>query len=109
MAQGILTHVEIRETRAGQQRAFITGTRLRVADVYVCHELQGLSPDQIVAAYPQLSLGQVHGALSYFFDHADEIRREIHEDDVLIKTFQTQFGPGPLATKLNRDDNSVSS
>ncbi|HEX5442744.1 MAG TPA: DUF433 domain-containing protein, partial [Pirellulales bacterium] len=50
----------------------IAGSRIRVQDVYVWHELQGLSVDEIVSRYPQLSMADVYAALSYYWDHRDE-------------------------------------
>jgi uncharacterized protein (DUF433 family) len=58
---------------------WIAGTRIRVEDIVVWHELQGKSPNEIVADFPQLSLADVHAALTYYFDHRDEIRRQMRE------------------------------
>ena len=70
----IARYIEHRTTRSGERKAFIIGTRMAVENVYVFHELQGMTPDQIILAYPQRSLAQVHAALAYLFDHADEVR-----------------------------------
>jgi uncharacterized protein (DUF433 family) len=78
------SHVEIRSNRSGQPRAFIRGTRVRVQDIYALAELQGLSADEIVGALPHLSLAQVHGALAYYFDHREEILREVREDKEFV-------------------------
>ena len=55
--------------------AHIAGTRVRVIDVVVLHE-RGLSPEEILDSYEHLSLGQVHAALAYFYDHPEAV-----EDD----------------------------
>ena len=59
------------------EKACIAGTRISVQDIYVWHELMGKMPDQIVAEYPFLSLAQIHSALAYYYDHADEIREQV--------------------------------
>jgi uncharacterized protein (DUF433 family) len=100
MSQTVATYIEVRSNRAGQPRAYITGTRVRVQDVYALAEIQGKSPDEIVQALPHLSLSQVHAALSYFFDHRDEILRELREDEQLVAGVASQLGDGPLAKKL---------
>jgi uncharacterized protein (DUF433 family) len=51
----------------------VAGTRIRVQDIYVWHELRGQSPDEIVTRFPQLTLADVHAALAYYWDHAEEI------------------------------------
>lgn len=64
-------------------RPRIAGSRVRVQDIVVLHERQGRTPDEIVAAHPTVSLANVHAALAYYFDHRDEIRRMIVEDEAL--------------------------
>ena len=46
----------------------IAGTRIRVQDVYVWHELQGVSADELVSRFPHLTMADVYAALSYW-DH----------------------------------------
>jgi uncharacterized protein (DUF433 family) len=92
-------------------KARIAGTRVRVQDVYVWHELRGQSVDQIVASFPQLNHAQVHAALSYFFSRPDEIRQQVAEDERRVEKLKQQTGPGPLQEKLSAHaaDDQVSS
>jgi uncharacterized protein (DUF433 family) len=99
-----INHIELRENRSGERRAYIAGTRTRVQDIYALAEIQGRTPDEIVTALPHLSLGQVHAALSYYFDHRDQILSEVHEDGELIRTIRAATGAGPLESKLNPQD-----
>lgn len=95
------SHIELRSNRSGSFRAFIAGTRVRVQDIYALAEIQGRTADQIVAALPELTLGQVHAALSYYFDHRQEILDEIHQDEALVAKVRKATGPGPLEVKLS--------
>jgi uncharacterized protein (DUF433 family) len=104
MSQAELDLIELRPNRAGQLRAYIAGTRVRVQDIYGLAELQGKSPDEIVAALPHLNLSQVHSALAYYFRHREAILREIREDDEFVAAVRAKLGPGPLAAKLNPAD-----
>ena len=36
-----------------------------------------MTPDEIATHIPYLTLGDVHAALSYYFDHVNEIQEEI--------------------------------
>jgi uncharacterized protein (DUF433 family) len=72
-----IQHIELRPSAIHGDKACVAGTRIGVQDIYVWHELMGKSPDQIVSEYPFLSLAQVHAALAYFYDHADEIREQV--------------------------------
>jgi uncharacterized protein (DUF433 family) len=109
MQTEVATHVELRKNRSGQDRAYIVGTRTRVQDVYALAEIQGLAPDQIVEQLPHLTLGQVHAALSYYFDHRDLILNELREDEEFVRVMRAQTGPGPLEQRLGelRGDDSL--
>jgi uncharacterized protein (DUF433 family) len=96
--------IELRPNHSGQPRAFIAGTRVRVQDIYALAELQGKTADEIVTSLPHLSLFQVHSALAYYFQHRDEVLREIREDDDFVAAMKAKLGPGPLAQKLELAD-----
>ncbi len=78
----------------------IANTRIRVQDIYVWHELQGQSPDEIVSKFPQLSLADVHAALTYFWDHREEILRQMREAEAFVAELQARAGPSKLQQKL---------
>ena len=50
-------------------RARIDGHRIRVQDVAIEYEWQGLSPEEMCHEHPGLTLAQVHAALAYYYDH----------------------------------------
>jgi len=52
----------------------IEGTGIRVKDIAIAYEHSGYDPDEITQLYPDLTLGDVHRALAYYFDHIDEFR-----------------------------------
>lgn len=58
-------------------KACIAGHRVRVLDIVVMHEHQGLAADAIVSRLPSITLADVHAALTYYFDHIDEIQEEL--------------------------------
>jgi len=64
-------------------RPHIAGHRVRVQDIVVWHDAMGLSPDEILARCSGLGLADVCAALAYYYDHADEIRQHIAEDNGL--------------------------
>jgi uncharacterized protein (DUF433 family) len=94
--------IELRETRSGESKAYVAGTRVSVQDVYVAHELVVQKSDEIVAAYPHLTLAQVHAALAYCFEHLPEIRRQFQAEADFVDELRKRTGPGPLARKLSR-------
>ncbi|MCU0728207.1 MAG: DUF433 domain-containing protein [Planctomycetes bacterium] len=64
--------------------AHVAGTRVRVIDIVALHE-RGLSPEEILDSYEHLTLGRIHSALAYSYDHPDavdaEFRRASPDED----------------------------
>jgi uncharacterized protein (DUF433 family) len=88
----------VRLPGVGGGRATIAGHRVRVLDIVLWHEHQGLAPDEIVSQVPSLTLAEVHAALAYYFDHQEEIQEEIRAE----RTQAEQYGHSAsslLATK----------
>ncbi|MBA3870655.1 MAG: DUF433 domain-containing protein [Chloroflexota bacterium] len=77
----------------------IAGRGIKVQNVYVWHEHLGMSADEIASAY-SLSLVQVHAALTYAFEHLDEIRTDILEGERIAEAIQKQ-NPSRIQEKLN--------
>ena len=97
----VARYIEHRTTRAGERKAYIVGTRLAVENIYVCHELQGMSPDEVAAAYPQVSLAQVHAALAYFFDHAEEVRGQLRRSEEFAAQSESEQGANKFSLLRN--------
>ncbi|MDE2750124.1 MAG: DUF433 domain-containing protein [Chloroflexota bacterium] len=66
------------EVRGG--RPCIVGTGLRVMDIVNAMRWNGRSPEQMADAY-QISLGQVHAALAYYYCNQAEIDADISESE----------------------------
>ena len=92
--------IEIRPNRDAQPRAYIAGTRIRVQDIVSDYEVHGQSPDEIAAGYPHITLAQVHAALAYYYDHREDIRREMQEDEQFVAALMAQMGPKSLPEKV---------
>jgi uncharacterized protein (DUF433 family) len=71
-------HIVKREGYCGGKAA-IDNTRVRVNNVAFLNR-QGKSPEEIRGVYPDLSVAQVHAALTYYYDHPAEIEAELAAD-----------------------------
>ncbi|MBM3214058.1 DUF433 domain-containing protein [Candidatus Poribacteria bacterium] len=80
-------------------KPIIRGTRIKVSHIVTEYELMGWTPDEIVAAHSHLTLAQVHDALSYYYDHAEEINAEIREDEVFVREMEKQHPRSILEEK----------
>ena len=67
--------------------AWISGTKVKVAEVVLDKIAYGSSPEEIHFQHPHLSLAQIHGALTYYYENQDkvdeQIRRGLEESDSL--------------------------
>ncbi len=54
--------------------------RIRVAQIAADYIGRGWSAEEMVLQYPHLTLGEVHAALGYYFDHREEMDRELAEE-----------------------------
>lgn len=73
----------------------IAGTRFTVKQIAVWHEFMGMSADEIATEYG-LSLGDIYAALSYFFDHREEIMRAMQAEENLVAAMKNRF-PSKIA------------
>ena len=60
-------------------------------DMVIWHELMGKTGDEIVSAFPSLTLSDVYAALTYYFDHADEIREDMRSEDEIAELFRATY------------------
>ena len=49
------------------------------------------SPDEIVQAYPHLTLAQVHAALAFYYSHRELVDQEIASSDELLLRFKQAY------------------
>lgn len=83
-------------------KACIAGHRVRVLDIVVWHEHQGMTPDEIVSHVPTISLADVHAALAYYFDHIEEIQQEMRAEREFADEFRRN-NPSLLEAKLRQE------
>jgi uncharacterized protein (DUF433 family) len=80
-------------------KARIAGHRIRVMDIVVWHEKRAMSPDEIVAMFPGITLADVHAALAYYFDYREEIEAEFRKDAEAAVALKARF-PSKVQEKL---------
>jgi uncharacterized protein (DUF433 family) len=97
-------HIELTPgVRGGRPR--IAGTRLAVADIVLLHLRMGKSLEEIAGKY-QVTLGDVHAAMAYYYDHRAEIDSDMTTDEAYGVEF-AQNHLSRLRAKLDamNDDN----
>ena len=81
-------------------RPRIDGHRITVEDIAIWHERMGLSPDEIVADYPTITLSDVHAALAYYYDHRAEIDAELEQGKRFVAELKAKAAPSRLQESL---------
>lgn len=87
------------ETCGGKPR--IAGSRIRVKDVVIWHIHQGMTPLEIVAKWPHLTLAAIYAALAYYHDHREVLNAEITADQAWYDE-QKANRPSLVQEKLQR-------
>ncbi len=55
----------------------IAGTKFPVRSIVFYVLKQGMTPEELIKEFTHLTLPQVYDALSYYYEHTDEIEREL--------------------------------
>lgn len=55
----------------------IAGTKIKVVELIVEYLAYGWSPEELHFQHPNLSLGQIHTALAYYWDNQENMDAEI--------------------------------
>ena len=76
-------HIQITPGTCGG-RPRIEGTRIRVQNIVLWTE-QGMSADEILMHYPQLSLANIYAALTYYFDNKVEMDQQFDADQAFLE------------------------
>lgn len=89
-------HVEINSKGV----ACIDGTRTKVRDIAMDHVAYRWNAEQVHRQHPHLTLGQIHSALAYYYDHKSEIDKDIEDGHRDVQQMRQQFERSPAAAKL---------
>ena len=89
-------HVEV----ASDGTALIAGTTIKVIDIALDRIAYRWDADEMHRQHPHLSLGQIHSALAYYYDHQDELDQIITERSAVAEDILAAVGISALRKKL---------
>ena len=78
----------------------IEGTTTKVVELVLDVLAHGWSPDEIQFQHPHLTLGQIHSALAYYWDHKEELDGDIERRLERVEEIRREVGPSKLAERL---------
>ena len=78
----------------------IRGTTMKVIELVLEQNAYGWSAEELHFQHPYLSLGQIHSALAYYWDHKDELDRNITQRRLQVEELRRTTPMSPLVAKL---------
>ncbi len=79
---------------------YLTGTRTKIIEVVLDRLAYHWDAEEIQRQHPYLSLGQIHSALAYYYDHQEEMDQVIEEQLQQVAAIKARLGESSLRHKL---------
>lgn len=89
-------HVILNEAKV----PIIAGTNMKVVELVLGKIAYGWSPEELHFQHPYLTLGQIHSALAYYWDHQDELDQDIERRLEFVDEVQRTLTSPPLVARL---------
>lgn len=89
-------HITLNEDRAPE----IAGTTIKVVELVVEQQAYGWSPEELYFQHPHLTLGQIYSALAYYWDHREELDRDIQHRLERVDSLRNQAEILPLVERI---------
>ncbi len=85
----------------GQDNApIIAGTNMKVIELVLERIAYGWSAEELRFQHPYLTLGQIHSALAYYWDHQETLDQDIERRLQVVDQIQESRGPSLLVARL---------
>jgi uncharacterized protein (DUF433 family) len=78
----------------------IAGTRIKVRMIALDRIAHGRDAEEIQRQHPDLTLGQIRSALAYYYDHSDEMDRDIARRHQQVQALRDAQDESPGRRKL---------
>lgn len=78
----------------------IAGTTMKIVELVAAQTAYGWSPEELHFQFPHLTLGQIYSALAYYWDHQDELNRDLARRAVRVEEWHRQAASTPLHDRL---------
>ena len=96
LAETRYEHVVLNEA----QVPIIAGTTMKVVELILDHIAYGWSSAELHLQHPYLTMGQVHSALAYYWDHKADLDQDIERRLRLVDRVQQATEPLALVDRL---------
>ena len=80
--------------------AWIEGANTKLVELVAAAKAHGWSPEELAYQHPHLTLGQVHSALAYYWDHREVLDADLQRRAAQVEEIRQEVGEHPLIAKL---------
>ena len=88
-----VTYAHIKHNSEGEP--IVEGTRIMVRTIALDLIAHGWDAEEIQQHHPDLTLGQIHSALAYYFDHKEEMDRDIRQRHERVRALRAAQEESP--------------
>lgn len=82
--------------------AMIAGTTMKVIELVSEQSAHGWSPEELHFQHPYLSLGQIHSALAFYWDHRAVLDQDIARRRARAQDLRRKTPSAPLIARIKR-------
>ena len=79
---------------------FIDETTTKVVELVLEQHAHGWSPEELHFQHPHLSLGKIYSAIAYYWDHKDDLDRDIERRLQEVEQIGKGLDVSPLLARL---------
>jgi len=78
----------------------IAGTTMKVVELVLAQAAYGWSAEELSGQFPYLTLGQIHSALAYYWDHREALDADIEGRIRKVDRIRNSMPESPLVKRL---------
>ncbi|MEM6647034.1 MAG: DUF433 domain-containing protein [Bacteroidota bacterium] len=78
----------------------LAGTTTKVVELVIDQQAYGWSPEELHFQHPHLTLGQIHSALAYYWDHREALDADIARRLARVDEAQLRARPSALRARI---------
>lgn len=78
----------------------VSGTTMKVIELVLEKTAYGWSPEELHFQHPYLTLGKIHSALAYYWDHKELLDADIEKRLAIVDKTKKKMRPSGLIEKL---------
>lgn len=93
-------HIEVEAAGVARLEAH---PRTRVAQIVMDYLAHGWSPEEICRHYPYLTLAETHAAMTYYYDHRDQVDAEIRAELEQVEHLRENANLTPFFLRLQAE------